>query len=430
MIQITAQTSQQSPQGDTTFTFSIQVPAREDIASPLDLEQALQRSLNHIGQTVITEALERYDTEGEPIILSKQRLTSKGKTPGLYHSLFGPIELNRHTYQTAEGGRTFCPLEHNARICGSATIGLSQIIASKHVSLSGRELLLDLQRSHQLEISLSTLQDLTYQLGERALGKEEHWTYKPATPASKANAVILYVDGTCGAIVNEGYKQIMVGVIDIVDDNAQRLESIYIAQAPEEGRHSFYARMDRELDAIPQRYDKLLWHGLSDGAPDLQHWLEQRCDYCTLDFYHVSEYIANVAPIYAEGPQQRKAWLQETLHELKHHERGAQRLLSKLKQAPVDPARSTELSRALEDAIRYVSNNLERMDYSLNGLLGVPLGSGVVEAACKHVVKQRVGGSGMKWKRKGLQAVLTLRSLYLSTGRWEQFWNKVQRLGW
>jgi hypothetical protein len=70
------------------------------------------------------------------------------------------------------------------------------------------------------------------------------------------------------------------------------------------------------------------------------------------------------------------------------------------------------------------------MDYSLNRQLGVPIGSGVVEAACKHVVKHRVGGSGMRWKRKGLQAVLTLRSLYLSTGRWEQYWNKVQCLGW
>jgi hypothetical protein len=46
------------------------------------------------------------------------------------------------------------------------------------------------------------------------------------------------------------------------------------------------------------------------------------------------------------------------------------------------------------------------------------------------VIKARLCGSGMRWKRKGLQAVLTLRSLQESTGRWEQFWRKVSVMGW
>ena len=91
---------------------------------------------------------------------------------------------------------------------------------------------------------------------------------------------------------------------------------------------------------------------------------------------------------------------------------------------------SGELKTALVDAERYVSNNLERKDYARNRSLDVPIASGVIEAACKEVVKQRVACSGMKWKRQGLQAVLTLRSLDQSTGRWEQFWGKVQVLVW
>ena len=92
--------------------------------------------------------------------------------------------------------------------------------------------------------------------------------------------------------------------------------------------------------------------------------------------------------------------------------------------------RRREVKTALVDAARYVGHNLGRMDYAVNQAMNLPIGSGVIEAACKHVVKQRVACSGMKWKRKGLQAVLTLRSLYQSTGRWEQFWGKVQILGW
>jgi hypothetical protein len=53
----------------------------------------------------------------------------------------------------------------------------------------------------------------------------------------------------------------------------------------------------------------------------------------------------------------------------------------------------------------------------------------VTEAACKTVVKQRLCGSGMKWKQSGAAAVLRLRSLILTEGRWEQFWNKIDRFG-
>ena len=57
---------------------------------------------------------------------------------GLKSAGFGEVTLERHTYQSSDGGRTCCPLEHRARICENASIGLCQILAAKHVSLSGR----------------------------------------------------------------------------------------------------------------------------------------------------------------------------------------------------------------------------------------------------------------------------------------------------
>ena len=140
--------------------------------------------------------------------------------------------------------------------------------------------------------------------------------------------------------------------------------------------------------------------------------------------------MGKTAPAFGKTRAQQQAWLQETLHELKHERDGAIKLRRKLTDALEAEDWSGEVRSALVDAERYVSNNLGRMDYAVNRALELPIGSGVIEAACKHVVKQRVACSGMKWKRKGLQAVLTLRSLYQSTGRWEQFWGKVQVLGW
>jgi hypothetical protein len=52
---------------------------------------------------------------------------------------------------------------------------------------------------------------------------------------------------------------------------------------------------------------------------------------------------------------------------------------------------------------------------------GYPLGSGTVESACKVVVQQRMKQAGMRWSRKGAQAMLALRCALLSD-RWRQEW--------
>jgi hypothetical protein len=69
------------------------------------------------------------------------------------------------------------------------------------------------------------------------------------------------------------------------------------------------------------------------------------------------------------------------------------------------------------------------MDYADAVATQLPIGSGVTEAACKVIVKQRLCGSGMQWKEEGASVVLALRCLNYSEGRWEQFWQKISRYG-
>ena len=69
------------------------------------------------------------------------------------------------------------------------------------------------------------------------------------------------------------------------------------------------------------------------------------------------------------------------------------------------------------------------MNYSESIAANEPIGSGVTEAACKTIVKQRLCQSGMRWKDKGASTILSLRSLIKSDGRWKQFWAKVNQYG-
>ena len=69
------------------------------------------------------------------------------------------------------------------------------------------------------------------------------------------------------------------------------------------------------------------------------------------------------------------------------------------------------------------------MDYAQFRQQHYPIGSGVTEAACKTLIKQRLCCSGMRWKEKGASIILSLRALILTSARWEQFWDKLNQYG-
>ena len=69
------------------------------------------------------------------------------------------------------------------------------------------------------------------------------------------------------------------------------------------------------------------------------------------------------------------------------------------------------------------------MDYATHITENLPIGSGVTEAACKTLVKQRLCGSGMRWKKRGASIVLSLRALVQITHQWQAFWDKVNQFG-
>ena len=76
--------------------------------------------------------------------------------------------------------------------------------------------------------------------------------------------------------------------------------------------------------------------------------------------------------------------------------------------------------KTIEKVIRYYTTNLDHMKYDEYLAAGYPIGSGVVEGACRHLVKDRMERSGMRWTTEGATAVLKLRAIYLNQ-QWEQF---------
>ena len=76
--------------------------------------------------------------------------------------------------------------------------------------------------------------------------------------------------------------------------------------------------------------------------------------------------------------------------------------------------------KKLEEHLAYFENNRDRMKYDEYLEQGYPIGSGVVEGACRNLVKDRMERTGMRWRTSGAQAILDLRAIYLN-GDWSKF---------
>jgi hypothetical protein len=125
-----------------------------------------------------------------------------------------------------------------------------------------------------------------------------------------------------------------------------------------------------------------------------------------------------------------RPWIDSWCHRLKHETGAAAALIADLEARGAALGRK-RLPEKVEAALRYLRNQSrgERLSYA--GLVAehIPIGSGVTEAACKVLMKQRLCGSGMRWKERGAAAVLSLRCLTYTAERWSQFWGKVERCG-
>ncbi len=189
-------------------------------------------------------------------------------------------------------------------------------------------------------------------------------------------------------------------------------------------------RMAREIDHIKQLYPDALYIGVADGAADNWPFLNRHTSIQVTDFWHATEYLADSAEAIFHGKKEQTQgleWLKQRCHELKNSSGAAERIYIELKD--IDQNKYSQIRQeTLHKAVTYFSNQGIRMDYASLVAQALPIGSGVTEAACKMIVKQRLCQSGMKWRQKGVSIILSLRTLERSN-RWEQIWDKISQYG-
>ena len=127
--------------------------------------------------------------------------------------------------------------------------------------------------------------------------------------------------------------------------------------------------------------------------------------------------------------QEKKLWMEQACHDLKNKHRSATRLLNEIEAYSQGKRFLPEEKEKIQSTITYFTNNKNKMNYASCVEQKLPIGSGVTEAACKVIVKQRLCEAGMKWGTRGAAVVLSLRTINNTAGRWDQFWNKIDQYG-
>lgn len=162
-----------------------------------------------------------------------------------------------------------------------------------------------------------------------------------------------------------------------------------------------------------------------DGAPTLWKKLQALMKtlgvtiVCILDIFHVMDYLWDAARcVHGSDDKAAEAFVTDRLRRILEGDVG--RVIGGLRQMLTKGKFSSSKRKTLNTVIGYLHRKKKFMRYDEYLAKGYPIGSGVVEGACGHVVKDRMEGSGMRWSVPGAQSMLELRCVYLNEN-WEDF---------
>jgi hypothetical protein len=160
-----------------------------------------------------------------------------------------------------------------------------------------------------------------------------------------------------------------------------------------------------------------LVHALGDGAQWISDQVEHRFGEqgrFTVDFYHVSDYLADAAKVCSPEPQ---PWLREQQQRLKRNR--LETVLAELA-AHLEPEALTDAP--VRTCHRYLATRADQLDYQGALAQGLPIGSGEIESAHRYIVQQRLKRPGAWWTLQNAEHMLALR-LTRANGLWERYWD-------
>jgi hypothetical protein len=421
----------------------------------LELENGLEAEAGELCRRVLEREVNRLEPDDRQALPNKVRFHKETyrinkKTPACIATRFGAITVRSFYYlNESDGEPGLHPLWLRLGIGpGAATPALLERVARMSVDHTQSEVRAWLAREHGLIWSNTRLrkalagyrQAMLPLVAELQKVRLLTWLTQAQQSRDRHRPVLAVGrDGIMVPMRHGAYQEASTATVSVYDRRRHRLGTIYLGQMPQEKqvtlsrtltdllkatltdwqgplpRLAFITDKGSAQDDYYRRVLQKMKHP-RDGKKLAWEWV--------LDFYHVCTYIGKMADaLFGPETPASATWFAKMRKWLRDRHQGAANVLRSalqyLDRRTMTKAQRTEFWKAY----RYVRRHRRLMDYPGHRRRGLPIGSGVTEAACKTVFTQRFKRSGMRWKHESGQVILDLRVIYLS-GIWDEVFAK------
>jgi hypothetical protein len=392
---------------------------------------------------VLGGQLESLDVDLPYVIIDGRRHHRVVRSKQTYTSAAGPVAVVRTLYRSGKG-RSLVPVELRAGIVqGHWTPQAARQGCFLVAHLTPQECEDTLRELGNMRPSKSSLDRLPKCLGARWEAEREAFESSLRTRfvvPEEAVTVAVSLDGVMVPMKDgereakrarsraagkqtkgpAGYQEAGCATLSFYDVEGERLGTVRMGRMPEPKKATLKSMLAAEVHAVLDQRAHLTVVKVADGARDNWTYLDALVPEGTavVDFYHAAEQLkAGLDAAYGEGNAKGQVQFKKLRHVLLEDEDG----VAKVIRALVYLRDKHPRRKRIGEVLRYLRRNRHRMRYAEIRAKHLPIGSGVVEAACKTLATQRLKRSGMRWRNEGGQAVLTLRALVQSQ-RFDHAW--------
>jgi hypothetical protein len=416
----------------------------------LDYEDAIQQALNAAGVLATGEVLRHLDTDGEPIHVEERKYTSKGKSTKRYETPYGATDVARHVYQHSGGGATRCPLDDRAGIILSATPKFAKTVASKYAEFGSSRVQEDMAANHGRLFSRGYVSNLAEAVASIAECLSEQTVYRLPEFHVRITTLVLALDEIVITAFRPAPAKVMIGSIGFYDEQRQRQYVVLLADILETEHTSnpsgikpprFYTRFERELQkASKVIHDAGTIMGISGGYPWITEFLRGKVSVQFVDPETVADLLSECAGVYIRGdqaleydewtprrPNDKEEWIENARCRLLYKP-GLDSLIRELQEWLVSESLPAAKEK-LRPMIEFLKGHADagRMNYWDSRASFAFANAGILKESAKVIFGDRIRHPKFKIGLSAAKAILILRELTRTSGRWDQFWMQVAR---
>lgn len=419
------------------------------------LERGLAGTLWEFGRRLVQLAYNHLEPAEVKLLPTRLRIgldeyRRNRRTPHDLFCLFGPIRLWRVVYQAVEPGIPgLFPVEQALGIVARlATPALGDQVGRLMAELTQQQTQAVLRERYGVSWSIKSLRKVTAALAESLTPLRQEAQVarlldllRQAFASSGKNRPML-VAGRDGVMLQTRpcWEEASTATVSIYDRRGRRLGTVYLGRMPELGQGTMTGQLTDLLLAVLNAWKGPVprLHYVTDAG---NHPLEfyrrvlrpmrhpqtgKRLEWTwAVDYFHAAERITKLAEVIFGSGREASAWAAKMRKVLKEKTGGVSRVLHS-----VGALRQRRGLRGSQKDYRQAVNYLRRfaryMNYREYRRVGLPIGSGVTEAACKTIVNYRFKQSGMRWHCTTGQHVLDLRVI-LKSGVWQRVYQTYLR---